>query len=145
MQPNAGPLRMLTDLPPRPRKAERPRILIVDDDTSFLELAATVLSSEGFEVRVARTPGEALMWAVREPPDVVLLDILLRDADGLDVLEALRDEPETKSVPVLACTGIGESASLLNQCGFDATVEKPFDLRAFAQALKLALPERTTE
>ncbi len=147
MQPNAlqSSLRALTDLPPRPRKSTRPHILVVDDDTGFLELAATVLSSEGFEVRVARTPGEAVMWAVREPPDVVLLDILLRNADGLDVLEALREEPETKDIPVLACTGIGESAALLNQCGFDGTVEKPFDLRAFAKALKLALPERTSE
>src|SRR5438093_995478 len=144
MQPIAESLRSLTDLPPRPRRATHPHILVVDDDTGFLELAATVLSSEGFEVRVARTPGEAMMWAVREPPDVVLLDILLRNADGLDVLEALRAEPETEKVPVLACTGIGESAALLNQCGFDATVEKPFDLRAFAKALKLALPERVT-
>lgn len=147
MQPNAGQRStfQLTDLPPRTRKSMRPTILIVDDDTSFLELAATILASEGFDVRVARTPGEAVMWAVREPPDLILLDIVLRSADGLDVLEALREEPETAGIPVLACTGIGESASLLNQCGFNGTVEKPFDMRAFAQALKLALPERTSE
>jgi two-component system OmpR family response regulator len=119
--------------------------LIVDDDRGFLELAATVLSAEGFEVRVARTPGEAMVWAVREPPDVVLLDILLKNADGLDVLEALRDEPETRNTPVLACTALGErdSGALLTSCGFDGMISKPFDMARFARRLRDSLPPRT--
>ncbi len=135
-----------TDLPPRPRRATHPRILIVDDDYGFLELAATILSAEGFQVRVARTPGEAMVWAVREPPDVVLLDILLRDADGIDVLEALRAEPETQKTLVLACTALGEreSGALLTQVGFDGVVAKPFDMARFARHLRNALPETTT-
>jgi two-component system OmpR family response regulator len=134
-----------TDLPPRPRRATNPRILVVDDDYGFLELAATVLSAEGFEVRVARTPGEAVVWAVREPPDVVLLDIMLRDADGIDVLEALRNEPETRNTTVLACTALGarESGALLTHVGFDGVVAKPFDMARFARHLRDALPART--
>jgi CheY-like chemotaxis protein len=136
-----------TDLPPRPRRGVAPRILLVDDDPDFLELATAALVGEGFHVATARTAGEAVMSAVREPPDVVLLDIILPGADGIDALDALRAEPETADIPVLACTSLGErdSAALLTRLGFDGLVGKPLDLLALARALREALPARTHE
>jgi CheY-like chemotaxis protein len=133
-----------TDLPPRPRAPTRPRVLVVDDDADFLELATTGLAAEGFDVATARTAGEAVVEAVRQPPDLILLDILLHGSDGIDVLEALRDEPETRHVPIVACTALGErdAAGLLTRCGFDGLVSKPFDLLGVARALREALPPR---
>jgi CheY-like chemotaxis protein len=126
-----------TDLPPR-RQVEGPlRILLVDDEEEFLELTRGFLEAVGFEVECARAAGEAIARAVRRPPDVILLDILLPGCDGIEILETLRSEPETCAVPVLACTSLGQrdSGSLLEQAGFDGMVSKPIDWRELARVL----------
>jgi CheY-like chemotaxis protein len=137
----------LSDLPPRPRTGEPPRVLLVDDEDDFLELTAEFLRHLGFEVECAHAAGEAVARAVRNPPDLILLDILLPGTDGLEILEALRREPETAEVPVLACTALGqrESGSLLVRAGFDALVEKPIDWRLLARTLAAALPARPVD
>lgn len=136
-----------TDLPPRPARARPPRVLVVDDDADFLDTMAEALAGEGLDVVTARTPGEALMQAVRTPPDVILLDILLGTTDGIDVLEALRAEPETRAVPVLACTALGDrdAAKLLPTLGFDGLLAKPLDPRQLARAIRVHVPGRAHE
>jgi DNA-binding response OmpR family regulator len=135
----------LTDLPPRLPKSGPPHVLLVDDDPDFLEFTSYALVEEGMNVSCARTPGEALIQAVKDPPDVILLDILLGGADGLDVLEALRAEPETRGVPVLACTALGQrdSGKLLPTLGFDGLLAKPLDARTLARALRAHVRRRT--
>jgi CheY-like chemotaxis protein len=130
-----------------PHKGVRPSVLIVDDDPDFLELASHALAETGLEVMLARTAGEALMRAVRTPPDLILLDIMLPGQDGLDVLEALRAEPETRGIPVVACTALGQrdSGALLPRLGFDGMVTKPLDLRELGRALKEHLRARSDE
>jgi DNA-binding response OmpR family regulator len=127
-----------TDVPPSTARRGPPHVLLVDDDVDFLTQMADALRLEGINVETARTPGEALVQAVRNPPDVILLDILLGGADGIDVLEALRAEPETRSVPVLACTALGsrDSAKLLPTLGFDGLLAKPLDPGELARALR---------
>jgi CheY-like chemotaxis protein len=135
----------VTDLPPEPRAATRPRVLVVDDDRGFLELAAAALAAEGFDVATAATASEAIYLAVDEPPDLILADILLPGSDGIDLLDALRAEPETRDLPIWACTALGERdvARLLPHAGFDALVAKPVDLRRLARALAARLPTRS--
>jgi CheY-like chemotaxis protein len=114
---------------PTPRLARPPRVLLVDDETDFLELTRAILEDSGFVVECAHAAGEAVVRAVANPPDVILLDILLPGCDGLEILETLRGEPETSDVPVLACTALGhrETGPLLVQAGFDGLVSKPID------------------
>ena len=127
-----------TDLPPRERLDSPPRVLIVDDEEDFLELTAELLRRQGFEVECARYAGEAIARAVRNPPDVILLDILLPGVDGLEILDILRNEPETKGVPVLACTALGQrdSGELLPHAGFDGLVSKPIDWPELQRTLR---------
>jgi CheY-like chemotaxis protein len=131
-----------TDLPPRKRLDSPPRVLIVDDEEDFLELTAELLRGVGYEVECARAAGEAIARAVRNPPDVILLDILLPGCDGLEILDILRNEPETADVPVLACTALGQrdSGSLLPHAGFDGLVSKPIDWPELARTLRDTLP-----
>lgn len=126
-----------TDLPPTPRLAKPPRVLLVDDEEEFLELTKEILEGSGFVVECARAAGEAVARAVANPPDVILLDILLPGCDGLEILETLRGEPETADVPVLACTALGQrdSGSLLVQAGFDGLVAKPIDWNDLSRLL----------
>jgi len=132
------------DTPPRRRLQTPPRVLIVDDEEDFLELTAVFLREVGFEVECARAAGEAIARAVRHPPDVILLDIMLPGCDGLEILETLRSEPETAQVPVLACTALGQrdSGQLLTHVGFDGMISKPIDWHELAEQLEAAVPDR---
>jgi CheY-like chemotaxis protein len=116
-------------VPPEPRLVRPPRVLLVDDEEEFLELTTEILRGAGFVVECAHAAGEAIARAVANPPDVILLDILLPGCDGLEILETLRSEPETANVPVLACTALGhrDSGPLLVKAGFDGMVAKPIN------------------
>jgi DNA-binding response OmpR family regulator len=132
-----------TDAPPRTSRSGPVRVLLIDDDPDFLDTLREALTQEGLAVRTARTAGEALMHAVLERPDVILLDILLGNVDGIDVLEALRAEPETQGVPVLACTALGsrDSGRLLPRLGFDGLIAKPFEPRTLARMIRAHVPQ----
>jgi two-component system OmpR family response regulator len=132
-----------TNLPPA-RRLDRPvRVLVVDDESDFLELTTLFLEGAGFEVECAHAPGEAVARAVRRPPDVILLDIILPGADGLETLETLRSEPETAEIPVLACTALGrrDCGTLLVDAGFDGLVSKPINWSALRYQLEQMFPD----
>ena len=123
------------------RRLQGTHVLIVDDDKDFLQLVAAALGHLGIAVECARTPGEAVARAMLHPPDLILLDILLPGSDGLEILEILRGEPETKGVPVIAFTALGErdSGPMLLDAGFDGLISKPIDWSRLASELERAL------
>ena len=78
-----------------------PRILIVDDEGDFVELVKFRLANLGCEFLVAGDGVHALSQAREFKPDLILLDILLPDLDGLSVCEILRRQPGTKKIPIV--------------------------------------------
>jgi len=76
------------------------RVLVVDDDPQAVELVATLLSSDGFEVLRAHGGEEGVRMALAEQPDLIILDLMMPDMDGVQVLERLRAEPRGKDIPV---------------------------------------------
>jgi len=78
-----------------------PRILIVDDEQDFVELMQFRLSGLGCEFIVANDGVQALSQARQFKPNLILLDILLPDLDGLSVCEILRRQPTTKKIPII--------------------------------------------
>ncbi len=78
-----------------------PRILIVDDERDFVELVEFRLAGLGYELIVANDGVQALSQARQFKPDLILLDILLPDLDGLSVCEILRRQPSTKKIPII--------------------------------------------
>jgi DNA-binding response OmpR family regulator len=78
-----------------------PRILIVDDEHDFIELLQYKLAGRGYDLIVANDGVHALSQARTMKPNLILLDILLPDLDGLSVCEILRRQPSTKKIPVI--------------------------------------------
>lgn len=77
------------------------RVLVIDDDCECLELARAVLSREGLEVCTATDGEEGQRKALALRPDLIVLDVLMPEADGWDTCDALRSLPELKGVPIV--------------------------------------------
>src|SRR5271166_4742096 len=78
-----------------------PRILIVDDEGDFIELVKFRLAALGYEFLVASDGVQALSQARQFKPDLILLDILLPDLDGLSVCDILKRQASTKNIPII--------------------------------------------
>ena len=77
-------------------------ILVVDDDLDILELLRMNLEPDGYEVRTASDGKQAVETATLDPPDLILLDVMMPHKDGFQVIEELKNIEETKTVPVIS-------------------------------------------
>jgi two-component system cell cycle response regulator DivK len=108
-------------------------VLIVDDNEKNMRLARDVLRASGLETLEAANGVEGIAVACGRQPDVILMDIRLPDMDGTEAMSALKGDPRTAAIPVVALTSLamkGDREWLLAQ-GFDGYLEKPIDVRAF--------------
>lgn len=88
------------------------KVLIVDDDAFLSGIYATKLELDGFEVATARDGEEGLKAAMREKPDLILLDVLMPKLDGFEVLKRLKADEETKKIPVIMLTNLGQKEDI---------------------------------
>jgi len=82
------------------------RILIADDDRVTVQVVSSVLKAAGYDLSVAYDGMQAVMMAVKQPPDAVILDIGMPGGTGLHVLERLRASSKTTAVPILVITAL---------------------------------------
>ena len=121
------------------------RILLVDDEPAIRDLVAAVLEGEGVEVRCVPGGAQAVKEALQARPDLVLLDIVLPDLDGLAVCRVLRAHPALREVPIYMLTARVRKADREAAKGVGATgyIEKPFTaqrLEALVSRLRDANP-----
>ena len=88
-----------------------PRILIVDDESDFIELVQYRFASLGCEFIVANNGVQALSQTRQFKPNLILLDILLPDLDGLSVCEILRRQPSTKKIPIIFMSALSSEVT----------------------------------
>lgn len=81
-------------------------VLLVDDDMTLREMYAERLKAEGFQVVAAKDGEEALQIATDSKPNIILLDIMMPKINGLDVLKKLKEQPDTKDIPVIVLTAL---------------------------------------
>ena len=110
-------------------RVNMPTILIVDDDTTLLDLLSAHLSKGGLKVQVAPDAAIALRTVIDSPPDLVLLDIGLPKLSGHDVCRRIRAESWGKDIVIIALTGWGqeEDRRKSQEAGFDGHLVKPVD------------------
>ena len=120
------------------------RLLVVDDEATVRELLSATLRFAGFEVVSAATGAEAVAAAEDEPPGLVLLDVMLPDMDGFEVVRRLREQrtgSHRGPVPVLFLTARNDQADKVTglSLGADDYVTKPFDLEELIARIRAIL------
>lgn len=128
--------------------ARRQRVLIVEDEPALLRALRINLRVRGYEVAAAGTGRTALAEAARRPPDAVLLDLGLPDADGIAVIAELRTWSRAPVIVLSGRTGSGDKIGSLD-AGANDYVTKPFDIEELLARLRAALrrddPARATD
>ena len=108
--------------------AEKPKILIVDDDSEFLEEVKSVLTPCEYDIELLSDGTLALPMALKLKPEIILLDLKMGPKSGFQVADELRRAPELKDVSVIAITGYfteKEHQMLMNICGIKKFLMKP--------------------
>lgn len=107
--------------------AERSRILVVDDNAQNLELLVEYLDGLGCEVVTATDGIEALEKVQTQPPDLILLDVMMPRMSGFECCRKLRSNPETRDIPVIMVTALNELGDIERgvESGTDDFVTKP--------------------
>jgi len=113
-------------------------ILVVEDNERNLKLLRDVLEYAGYDVRAARTGEDGVALAVKEPPDLVLMDLQLPGIDGTEALRRLRKNPRTADIPVVAVTAqaMKQDRERVLEAGFNGYVSKPISVRAFPDQVR---------
>jgi phosphate regulon transcriptional regulator PhoB len=117
------------------------RLVIIEDEKDIVELVRYNLRKEGFEVQAFQRGKEGLDFLRRNPVDLVLLDILLPDADGFEICRRLRSDARMALLPVIFLTAKGEEIDrvLGLEIGADDYVVKPFSPRELVARIKAVL------
>ena len=120
------------------------KILVVDDEPDIVELVAFNLQAEGYEVITATNGLEALNAARADLPDLIVLDLMLPELDGLSVCEILRRLPSTAPIPVIMLTAWkGELSRIIGlDTGAEDYITKPFSPRDLVARVNHALRTR---
>jgi CheY-like chemotaxis protein len=118
------------------------RILVVEDEPDIMRIITHALQAAGHQVVPAYGGEDAIRKAQAQRPDLVLTDLAMPKVSGVEVIKAIKEDPATKDIPVIAVTahvwdGIAQSAG---QVGCDAYISKPFNMKQLLQEVEKFLP-----
>jgi two-component system alkaline phosphatase synthesis response regulator PhoP len=122
-------------------------ILVVEDEEDILELLRYNLTKEGYRVTGVLSGEEGLKAARSQPPDLIVLDLMLPGIDGLTVCRELKMDAKTRDVPIIILTAKGEEADIVTglELGADDYITKPFSPRVLLARLRAVLRRRQAE
>jgi len=118
--------------------ADKPKILLVDDEPDLVQVVAMRLQVAGYEV-VSAYDGQAGLEKVKEvKPDLVILDLMMPKLDGYKACRLLKFDERTKKIPVLIFTARAQEQDikLATECGADAYLTKPFEAQVLLEKIK---------
>ena len=126
---------------------QRPLVMVADDDTEIAILVEILLQREGYDVVTAMNGGEALELIERKRPDVVVLDIMMPNLNGYEVVQRLRENKDTRFLPVIL---LSARAGALDRkygirMGADDYILKPFKAEDLLARIASVLPASVDE
>lgn len=117
------------------------KILVVDDEKDIVELLRYNLEKEGYKISSAFSGEECLENVKTDLPDLILLDLMLPEIDGLDVCKFLKNNAQTSHIPIIMLTAKGEETDIVLglELGADDYITKPFKIRELLARVKAVL------
>lgn len=117
------------------------RILVVEDDPDISQLLALTIRKGGYEVTVIENGLEALEWVRRQPPGLIVLDLMIPGLDGFEVCKELKRDARTAGIPILILTARGEEIDRIIglELGADDYIVKPFSPRELLLRIRAIL------
>jgi two-component system alkaline phosphatase synthesis response regulator PhoP len=121
-----------------------PKILVVDDELDILEIIRHALNKEGFEVHIAANGFQAIEQTRKIKPDLILMDVMMPVMDGMEACRQLKEDPDTKNIPIVFLTARSEEFAELAgfEAGADDYISKPIRPRVLMSRLKAILRRR---
>ncbi|NOK12319.1 response regulator [Corallococcus exercitus] len=114
-------------------------VLVVDDDPDILEALSEILEAEGFEIRRARNGKEALERLEPDPPDLILLDLMMPVMDGWEFAQRMRQKPDFASIPIIVLSADRNVGSKAKDIGAMGHLAKPFELNDLLSMVRQSL------
>ncbi len=123
-------------------------ILCIEDEPEMIDLIRLILSRRGFEVEGAAGGKEGLEKVRQNPPDLVLLDLMMPDMDGWEVYQQMKATEKTKNIPVIVVTAKAQSIDKvlgLHIAKVDDYISKPFSPQELLNSVDKVFSQRTSE
>lgn len=99
--------------------SERKRILVVDDEPDFASIVQGNLEKEGFDVAVAYDGVEGLEKVRQNPPDAIVLDVMMPEKDGYELCAEIKQDPETANIPIILLTAVASRVTSTRYSHYD--------------------------
>lgn len=115
------------------------RVLVADDEPFTAEMLALMLTFRGYEVVCAYDGADALARARESRPDVILLDVLMPELEGVEVTRELRADPDLCTRPVVLFSSVDEGEIAWRDAGASMFLQKPIDIRTLPDVLERLL------
>ncbi|MDD5687027.1 MAG: response regulator [Elusimicrobia bacterium] len=105
------------------------KILVVDDDIITLQLLEFLLTKHGYSVTLCDRGSDGIKKALEIKPNVILLDVMMPEMNGIEVCKNLKANPETKNIPILFLSALGQDMEVMRglMAGSDGYILKPFE------------------
>lgn len=124
--------------------SEKNRILLIDDHQTVFRLLEAIVRIKGYTLLYAESGQQGIVMARQELPDLILLDVMMPDIDGFKVCQYLKENEETKEIPVMFLTARGSDGDLElgRKAGADGFMTKPFQTIEVLKQIELLLAQR---
>ncbi|MFN8360160.1 MAG: response regulator [Candidatus Kapaibacterium sp.] len=116
-------------------------LCVIEDNTAIRSLYCALLKKAGYEVIDFENGYSALAWIENNKPGCVIMDILLPDLNGTELIDMIKDLPNGEDIPLIAVTGFSQPEDEVRyvELGFDSYIAKPVDTETFAERVKTIL------
>jgi len=120
------------------------KILVVEDDYTTVQLIEFLLKKNNFEVLVANNGVEALEISRKQKPDLILMDVIMPKMDGIEAIEKLQEDENTRDIPILILSALGQEMDVMRglQAGALGYIVKPFSPKELLDEIRGKLEKK---
>lgn len=117
------------------------KILVIDDEPSILEIMRIILEEAGFKVKTLDQAKNFYEVVLEYQPNLILLDLWMPEIDGWEITKKLKEESETKNIPVIVVSAVSHAEEVAQKSGANDFLQKPFEIEDLLKHVRKYLPQ----